>query len=86
MSTKCAECEGGGRKTNSSNECSILVAKTILGLTLLSMLYVAVTCPCKPQLYSCHLGEMYIGVGVIISVLFYFNGFRVKSYNIDQRR
>jgi len=53
---------------------------------LSSMLYVAVTCPCKPELYSCHLSEMYAGVAVLVLVLVYFNGLRVDSYNVHMKQ
>lgn len=54
----------------------ILAGKLVMSTILLYMLYIAITCPCKP-LYDCHIRELYISVGLVVAVLVYFNGLRL---------
>jgi len=64
----------------------IMIGKSLVAASSLYLLYIGVTCPCAPELYSCHLMEVYIAVAVIIAVFIYFNGLRVMSYNKHQRK
>lgn len=75
----CSECHKK-RSVASDVDATILYGKVALSSILLYMLYVAVTCPCKPALYSCHLTEMYVATAGIVGVLVYFNGTKVMSY------
>lgn len=59
----------------------ITLGKAIFGGAAAYLLYVGVTCPCKPALYSCHLTQLYIAVAVLLAVIVYFNGCRLKSWN-----
>lgn len=61
-------------------EWEISMAKLIMVLASSYVLYIGATCPCRPNIYSCHLRELYIALACIVTVLVYFNGARVHSY------
>ena len=44
------------------------------------VLYICATCPCRPNLYSCHLTQLYAALGVILAIIVYYNGFQIISY------
>lgn len=84
MTSGCSDCTG--QDSNSAGGgAKITIAKGVVAAASLYVLYIGVTCPCKPQLYSCHLSELYVALAVIVAVLFYFNGLRVLSYNKHMR-
>jgi hypothetical protein len=78
----CANCasDGGGPAGT-----RILVAKSVVAVALVYALYIGVTCPCKPELYSCHLSEMYLALAVVVAVMVFFNGSHLRSYNLHLR-
>lgn len=80
----CTNCAGGSVEGNSAGA-EIFVAKSIVAAALAYSLYVGITCPCKPELYSCHLSEMYAALAVVVVVMVYFNGLRLRSYNMHLR-
>lgn len=58
----------------------ILIAKIIAGTALTYLLYISITCPCRPSLYSCHLTSIHVALIVFWLTVFYFNGLRFFSY------
>jgi hypothetical protein len=81
----CTNCASGDAGSGPA-DARILLAKTIVAVALGYALYVGITCPCKPELYSCHLSEMYLALAVVVVVIVYFNGTHVRSYNLHLRR
>lgn len=57
---------------------SIALSKFITALASLYLLYIAITCPCDP-LYKCHLGEMYLALGIVVANLVFWNGLHLRS-------
>lgn len=58
----------------------IAVGKAVAVGALLYLLYVTVKCPCTPQLFKCHLSNIYGAIAIYLAIVWYFNGFRMKSY------
>ena len=61
------------------------VGIVVVAVALVYALYIGVTCPCKPELYSCHLSEMYLALAVVVAVMVFFNGSNLRSYNLHLR-
>ena len=74
--SSCSACTGG----TASVETNILMGKGVVAAASLYLLYIGVTCPCAPELYSCHLTQLYLAVIIIVAVMIYFNGLRFQSY------
>ena len=72
---KAGECTNCKTKGGVGGE-QILLGKVTLSIVLLYMLYIAVTCPCKPYL-DCHITQMYVAWLVVALIFIYFNGFRL---------
>jgi len=51
-----------------------LIAKGIVSIVLVYLLYIVVTCPCSQQLFCCHAVHIYIAVLIILIVVWLFNG------------
>ncbi len=66
-------------------EVATLSGKSVVAVALVYALYIGVTCPCKPELYSCHLSEMYLALAVVVAVMVFFNGSHLRSYNLHLR-
>lgn len=58
----------------------IRVAKALSALTLAYLMYTMVLCPCEPELYKCHLTQIYGAIAVLVAIIVYFNGCRMRSY------
>lgn len=67
-------------KKNLMSETEINLSKVLFGGAAAYLLYVGLTCPCRPALYSCHLTQLYLAIAVLAIVLVYYNGCRVKSW------
>ena len=63
-----------------NSDTKVLIGKGISAAALAYVLYIAVTCPCKPELYKCHLTQIYIALSIFLAVVIYFNGFRFTNY------
>ncbi len=75
----CKDCVAPPPRERSA-ECDILIAKTIASGALMFLLYIAVTCPCRPALYSCHLSSVYAALFTVLLVIVYYNGARVRTW------
>ena len=78
MGSECKQCQA---PTSKHENLGILASKTIAASALVYLLYIAVTCPCKPALYSCHLSSVYMALAVVVAVIIYYNGLRFKTWN-----
>jgi len=67
--------------TSRDPEKDVLVSKTITSLVLMYLAYIAMFCPCRPELYKCHLTHFYLGLSVVVANLVFYNGFRILSYH-----
>ena len=67
--------------TTGSEATGIFAAKSVAASALLYLLYIVITCPCKPALYSCHLTSVYTAIAVLVAVVAYYNGTRVATWN-----
>lgn len=65
---------------DSSDERAITVYKIIAFIALQYLAFIAVTCPCRPELYRCHITQMYVALAVVIAIVVRFNGMRVCNY------
>ena len=63
-----------------SRDAGRLTSRAVVIIAAFCLAYIGLTCPCKPNLISCHLGEMYAAIAVIIGVLVANNGLRIRSY------
>ncbi len=63
------------------NENQVIIAKGISAGILIYLFYIMVTCPCRPELYKCHLTNIYLSLLALLLVVVYFNGLRVISYH-----
>jgi hypothetical protein len=64
-----------------ANEDQVVIAKLISVAVLLYLLYIMASCPCRPELYKCHLTNIYVSIAILLAVLLYFNGLRFTSYH-----
>ena len=58
----------------------IVVGKVVASAAAAYLLYVGITCPCEPNLYSCHVTNLYVALLLYVAVIVYFNGARVTNY------
>lgn len=81
----CTSCpgSGGGSGSDSCPEWMVFSTKTLSVVALLYLLYVSITCPCRPAVGSCHLTSQYVALAVVVGVLVFYNGSRVKSWLPD---
>lgn len=63
------------------NEAEVIVGKVFSVAALIYLFYIMVTCPCRPQLYKCHLTSIYVSLAILVLVIIYFNGLRFTSYH-----
>lgn len=63
-----------------NKDCGRLVSRLVVVGAAGTLAYIGATCPCKPNLYSCHLSHMYVSLLVVLAVLIWHNGSRVQSY------
>ncbi len=61
-------------------EPKIIVGKSIVVISAAVIACIGATCPCRPELYKCHLTSMMVSIGSIVAVLVYFNGMRIRSH------
>jgi hypothetical protein len=64
----------------SPEERVISMYKIIAFIALQYLAFIAATCPCRPELYRCHITQMYIALAVVIAIIVRFNGARVVNY------
>ena len=62
------------------DERSITAYKIIMFLALQYLAYIAVTCPCRPELYKCHITQMYAALALVIAIIVRFNGTHLTNY------
>lgn len=64
-----------------SYKAEIVTGRIIASAAAAYILFIAISCPCEPNLYSCHLGYLYLALLIFVVVLIYFNGPRVANYH-----
>lgn len=67
-------------KQAEADERSISAYKIIMFIALQYLAYIAVTCPCRPELYKCHITQMYAAIALVIAIIVRFNGTRLMNY------
>ena len=66
---------------SAAHEQNVQISKVITSVTLAYLAYIAAICPCRPEVYKCHLTHFYVGIFIVVANLFFFNGPRITSYN-----
>jgi hypothetical protein len=58
----------------------VVASKLIVDVMLLYLLYIMHNCPCRPEVWKCHLTNIYGALAVIVLVIISYNGTHILSY------
>lgn len=72
--------EGFASDDRVTNNRQICVAKTFSVLLTGYLMYIMAFCPCKPQVYKCHLTQIYSAIAALVLIIMFFNGTHIRSY------
>jgi hypothetical protein len=63
-----------------SHEQRVQAAKVINTSLLVYVAWIMWYCPCRPEVFKCHLTQIYGALAIVVLVIVSFNGYRIRSY------
>jgi hypothetical protein len=58
----------------------VLASKAVILIALGYMAILVGKCPCRPELFKCHLTQLFLSMAFIVAVIMSYNGLRVMNY------